>query len=73
MARLQVPEQRASAEASAAAHDVERLAEDLRRTYAEIVRLNELMREMQGTRAWRLHRIVERWRARLAGRSERGA
>ena len=32
----------------------------LGRTYAEIERLNALVREMEGTRAWRLHRWLTR-------------
>jgi len=40
--------------------------EHLRRTYAEIERLNRLIEDMQGTKAWRLHKTVER----LRGRSE---
>ena len=42
------------------------LALDLQRTRAEVARLNALVREMEGTRAWRLHRWVERARG-LAG------
>jgi len=38
--------------------------EHLARTYQEIDRLNALIREMQGTKAWRLHRFVERLRGR---------
>ena len=41
---------------------VPELALTLRRTYAEIERLNRLVREMEGTRAWRLHRLAERLR-----------
>lgn len=36
----------------------------LRSTWAEIERLNALVREMEGTRAWRLHRFFERVRGR---------
>ncbi len=36
----------------------------LRRTYAEIERLNTLIAEMQGTRAWRMHKTVEKLRGR---------
>jgi LmbE family N-acetylglucosaminyl deacetylase len=36
----------------------------LGRTYAEIDRLNRLIREMEATRAWRLHRRIERFRRR---------
>jgi LmbE family N-acetylglucosaminyl deacetylase len=43
---------------------VPELSENLRRTYAEIERLNGLIRAMEGTRAWRLHRWVERLRGR---------
>lgn len=42
---------------------VPELAETARRTYAEIERLNGQIRAMEGTRAWRLHRWVERVRA----------
>ncbi len=38
--------------------------EQLRRTYAEIARLDRLVHEMEGTRAWRLHRWAERVRGR---------
>ncbi len=38
--------------------------EQLRRTYAEIERLGALIARMEGTRAWRLHRWVERVRGR---------
>jgi len=34
----------------------------LGRTYAEIERLNRLIREMEASRAWRLHRWLQRWR-----------
>jgi LmbE family N-acetylglucosaminyl deacetylase len=34
----------------------------LGRTYAEIERLNRLIGDMEATRAWRLHRRLERWR-----------
>ncbi|HUP25688.1 MAG TPA: PIG-L family deacetylase [Thermoanaerobaculia bacterium] len=37
--------------------------EHLRRTYAEIERLGSLVREMESTRAWRLHRLLERRRS----------
>ncbi len=43
---------------------VPELALDLHRARAEITRLNALIREMEGTRAWRLHRWVERLRGR---------
>ena len=36
----------------------------LRRTYAEIERLNALIRDMQDTRAWRMHKTVEKFRGR---------
>ena len=36
----------------------------LGRTYAEIARLEERIREMEGTRAWRVHRRVEKLRGR---------
>ena len=45
---------------------VPELAENLRRRgdeIAEIARLKAVIREMEGTRAWRLHRWVERLRA----------
>ncbi len=45
---------------------VPELCESLRRSradLAEIARLNAVIREMEGTRAWRLHRWVERLRA----------
>jgi len=38
--------------------------EHLARTYREIDRLNALIREMEGTKAWRLHRFLERLRGR---------
>jgi hypothetical protein len=34
----------------------------LGRTHAEIERLNRLIRDMEATRAWRLHRWLERRR-----------
>jgi LmbE family N-acetylglucosaminyl deacetylase len=46
---------------------VPELSESLRRTYAEIARLNALIREMEGTRAWRLHRWIERLRGQGRG------
>jgi hypothetical protein len=39
-------------------------AETVRTLYAEIARLNALITEMHGTRAWKLHRTVERIRGR---------
>ena len=47
---------------------VPELAETLSRTYAEIERLNGQIRAMEGTRAWRLHRWVERLRGRRGRR-----
>lgn len=41
---------------------VPELGQTLRCTYAEIERLTAQIREMEGTRAWRLHRWVERLR-----------
>jgi hypothetical protein len=38
--------------------------EHLARTYLEIDRLNALIHEMEGTKAWRLHRFLERLRGR---------
>jgi LmbE family N-acetylglucosaminyl deacetylase len=38
--------------------------EHLARTYREIDRLNALIHEMEGTKAWRLHRWVDRLRGR---------
>jgi hypothetical protein len=38
--------------------------EHLARTYQEIDRLNALIREMEGTKAWRLHRVIDRLRGR---------
>ncbi len=42
---------------------IEAQSGDLGRTYAEIERLNRLIREMEGTRAWRLHQ----WWSRRGG------
>lgn len=39
-------------------------AETIRTLFGEIARLNALIAEMQGTRAWKLHRAVERVRGR---------
>ncbi|HEY0590743.1 MAG TPA: PIG-L family deacetylase [Thermoanaerobaculia bacterium] len=39
-------------------------AETVKTLFAEIARLNALIDEMQGTRAWKLHRAVERIRGR---------
>ena len=39
-------------------------AETVRTLYGEIARLNALIKEMHGTRAWKLHRTVERLRGR---------
>ncbi|MEO8197783.1 MAG: PIG-L deacetylase family protein [Thermoanaerobaculia bacterium] len=52
---------------------VPELSQTLRLTYAEIERLNAQIREMEGTRAWRLHRWVERLRGarRASDRSDR--
>lgn len=36
-----------------------KVAAELRATYAEIERLNALLREMEGTRAWRFHQWVQ--------------
>ena len=41
--------------------------EHLARTYQEIDRLNALIREMESTKAWRLHRFLERRRGRGQG------
>jgi hypothetical protein len=41
--------------------------EHLARTYQEIDRLNALIREMEGTKAWRLHHWIERRRGRGRG------
>jgi LmbE family N-acetylglucosaminyl deacetylase len=41
--------------------------EHLARTYKEIDRLNALIREMEGTKAWRLHRFMEGLRGRSRG------
>ncbi len=38
--------------------------EHLRRTYAEIERLNELIEAMESTRAWRMHRTIEKLRGK---------
>jgi LmbE family N-acetylglucosaminyl deacetylase len=50
---------------------VPELSLSLRRTDAEIERLNAQIREMEGTRAWRLHRWVERLRGRGGRRRQR--
>jgi hypothetical protein len=39
---------------------VEDQTQHLKGTYGEIARLESLVREMEGTRAWRLHRLLER-------------
>jgi LmbE family N-acetylglucosaminyl deacetylase/glycosyltransferase involved in cell wall biosynthesis len=39
---------------------VEDQTQHLARTYAEITRLESLVRDMESTRAWRLHRLLER-------------
>ncbi len=44
--------------------ELDEQADHLRRTYAEIERLNTLIAEMQGTRAWRMHKSVEKLRGR---------
>lgn len=49
---------------------VPELEETVRRTYGEIERLNGQIRAMEATRAWRLHRWVERFRSAL-GRGAR--
>jgi LmbE family N-acetylglucosaminyl deacetylase len=46
---------------------VPEVADDLRRSRAEIERLGSLIREMEGTRAWRLHRFLERLRGWATG------
>ena len=38
--------------------------EQLRQTYAEIERLNRLIQDMQGTKAWKLHKASEKLRGR---------
>jgi LmbE family N-acetylglucosaminyl deacetylase/glycosyltransferase involved in cell wall biosynthesis len=38
--------------------------DELRHTFAEIDRLNQLIGEMEGTKAWRLHRTIERFRGK---------
>jgi LmbE family N-acetylglucosaminyl deacetylase/glycosyltransferase involved in cell wall biosynthesis len=43
---------------------IEDQAQHLRRTYDEIDRLNELITAMEGTKAWRLHRLLEKMRGR---------
>lgn len=40
--------------------------EHLSRTYGEIARLNQLVKEMEGSRAWRLHQWVQQRRKGLA-------
>ena len=42
--------------------ELEEHAEHLRRTYAELERLTELIQTMEGTRAWRAHEFVQRWK-----------
>ena len=54
--------------AAAVGGSVPELVATVRRTYAEIERLNGQIREMEGTRAWRLHR----WFERLRGRRDQG-
>ncbi len=49
---------------------VPELGENLRRTRAEVARLNAVIRAMEGTRAWRLHRWVARLRGGSGRRSE---
>jgi cell division septum initiation protein DivIVA len=44
--------------------EVERRDDRLRATYAEIERLNALIRTMESTRAWRTHRWLESVRGR---------
>ncbi|MEO7793851.1 MAG: PIG-L deacetylase family protein [Thermoanaerobaculia bacterium] len=46
---------------------------NLDRTYSEIERLNALIREMEGTRAWRLHRWVERLRGKATSAPRSGS
>ena len=43
---------------------VEDQTQHLARTYAEIARLGSLVRDMENTRAWRLHRLLERRKGR---------
>jgi LmbE family N-acetylglucosaminyl deacetylase/glycosyltransferase involved in cell wall biosynthesis len=43
---------------------IEDQADHLRRTYDEIERLNELINEMMGTKAWRVHRVMDKIRGR---------
>jgi LmbE family N-acetylglucosaminyl deacetylase len=43
---------------------VEEQTEQLGRTYGEIQRLEERLRAMEATRAWRLHLRLQRWRGR---------
>ncbi len=54
--------ERAVAEQTAVIH---KLYGELERLYAEVDRLNQLIRDMQNTRAWRLHQTWERWKRRL--------
>ncbi len=46
------------------AEGLRRQDEALQQTYSEIERLNRLIGSMEGSRAWRLHRFVERLRGR---------
>jgi len=65
--RLAVDLQRLYDEEARLRATVDEQSEHLGRTYAEIERLNQRIRDMESTRAWRLHQRVQKMRGRGEG------
>ncbi|HET9227308.1 MAG TPA: hypothetical protein VFR31_11620, partial [Thermoanaerobaculia bacterium] len=62
--RLRAEAQRLYDQENALRTNLQERDDHLRRTYAEIERLNGLVRDMEGTRAWRLHQWVQARKSR---------
>lgn len=62
MERVRRELERSNAEQTAVIH---KLYGEMERLYGEIERLNQLIQNMESTRAWRLHQTWERWKNKL--------